>query len=345
LKFIRDESRSLVNHSRVDVLVVRRETPAVRVADQVVVHTQVDRLSQILRADGDRRVVDRVHEAGRRFSEEGNRCDVVGHIGRHRCRHVQGGDAIGDSVRGHEAHDRRTLRESTEHHLGLGAVRRGGDHMCARIRDSIDGGGEVSGGGVVDRVNPDGLRADPSAQRVDERLSRGADTGCLGGAAGENHLGIRARRRLRGRNNCTLQTPSRHCRSADRDSDMGGPHGPMLTHPGANCAPISRPLLFDRVAVDIGIGALSFAPSLQHNSRSDDLRLRHPDLPTRNDVNYVARRPPILLAPERCKPGRSGSSVNSQKFANLSRNFLTACSSAAGEAVQDAVVHLDLSPH
>ena len=105
-----------------------------------------------------------------------------------------GGNAIGDNVRGHEAHDRRALRESTEHHLGLGQFAAVASTCVRASAIPSTAVGKSSGGGVVDRVNPDGLRADPSAQRVDERLSRGADTGCLGGAAGENHLGIRARR-------------------------------------------------------------------------------------------------------------------------------------------------------
>ena len=98
LELICDENCSLINHPAVFVLVVRGEARAVSVAHQIVVDTQVDGLAQILRADGDRRVIDRVHEARRGLSEEGNRCDVVGHVGRHRRRHVRGCNPIGYSV-------------------------------------------------------------------------------------------------------------------------------------------------------------------------------------------------------------------------------------------------------
>ena len=106
-----------------------------RIANQVVVDTQVDGLGQILRADRDRRVIDRVHEPCRWFSEQGNRCDVVGHVGWHRRRHVRGRNPVGHRVRGDEAHDGRALGESAEHHLGVRAVRRGGRvRACARPR-------------------------------------------------------------------------------------------------------------------------------------------------------------------------------------------------------------------
>ena len=61
------------------------------------------------------------------------------------------------------------------------------------------GRGEIVGGGVVDRIYPDGSTPDPRAQCVDECLSGWTKTGVLGGAAGEYHLDVGARLRGRGR--------------------------------------------------------------------------------------------------------------------------------------------------
>ncbi len=157
-----DSRRTLlpVNHAGIYVLVVRGEAPALGIANQVVLHTQIDGLAHVLRANGDRRVVDRTHEACRGFSEEGNRCDVVGNLGRHRCRHVQRRYPIGHRVRGDEARHRRPLGESAKHDLGVRTVRRGGKDMCARVPYPIDGGGEVDGSRVVDRVDLDRLPVD-----------------------------------------------------------------------------------------------------------------------------------------------------------------------------------------
>lgn len=230
LELTRDERRSLVNHPGVDVLVVRGEAPTVWIANEVVVYTQVDGLRQILLPDCDRRVIDRMHEAWRRFSEEGHRCDVVGHVGRHRRRHIRGRNAIRHRVRRDETRHRRPLGESAEHHLGVRTARRGGKDMAARVRNSLDGGGEVGSGRVVDRIHPERLRADSRTQRVHERLSRRANTRQLGGAAGEYHLGVGAGFRACGRYGCDLHRRRRRCRSTDQSSDVASPHRPMLTH-------------------------------------------------------------------------------------------------------------------
>src|ERR1700759_2888690 len=58
---------------------------------------------------------------------------------------------------------------------------------------------------------------------------------------------------------------------------------PMLAHSNAYRAPCGEPRT-----------AHSFAPSMQHNGSSDCMRLRHGDLPTRSDVNYVVRQPPSI---------------------------------------------------
>jgi hypothetical protein len=84
---IGDESRTLVDHSGLDVLVVRGETSAGHITNKVVVYTQVNGLAHVLRADCDVRVIDRTHEACRRFSEESNGRNMVGNLGRHRRRH------------------------------------------------------------------------------------------------------------------------------------------------------------------------------------------------------------------------------------------------------------------
>jgi hypothetical protein len=54
------------------------EAPTIGIAHQVVVYTQVNGLVDVARADHDLRVVDRTHEARRRFPEQGNRSDMVG---------------------------------------------------------------------------------------------------------------------------------------------------------------------------------------------------------------------------------------------------------------------------
>ena len=206
------------------------EARTVRIANQVVVDTQVDGLARIVRADHDLRVIDHAHEARRWLPEESNRSDVVGDVERHRRRHVQSRNPVGHNIRGDEAHDRCALGESTEHHFGLRTICGRGKDACARISDSIDGGLKLSGGGIIDRVHPNRLRSDLRSQRVDERLSRGADTRQLGSAAGEYHLSVWARRRARGRQGSTLQQRSRHCRCANQTSDSESPHGLMLTH-------------------------------------------------------------------------------------------------------------------
>ena len=102
--------------------------------------------------------------------------------------------------------------------------------MCAGVRNAIDGGGEVGGGRVVDCLDPNRLRADPRAERVDEGLARGANTRRLGGAACKYHLGVGALRCVRGRHRRSLHRPRGRSRSTEQSSDAARPHGAILTH-------------------------------------------------------------------------------------------------------------------
>ncbi|MDT5366666.1 MAG: hypothetical protein QOC62_1097 [Mycobacterium sp.] len=102
--------------------------------------------------------------------------------------------------------------------------------MSARIPNAVDRGGEVGGGGVVDRIYPDRLCADPRAKRVHECLSGWTKTGVLGGAAGEYHLDVGARLRGRGRSGCAQRRPAGYRRSTNEHSDLARPHGVMLTY-------------------------------------------------------------------------------------------------------------------
>jgi len=84
----RSESRCLVNHPRLRVLGVRVEVRSAR-ANWVIRHAQVDGLARIQRADLDLRLIDHTHEPAIWFSEQGDRGDVVCHVGRHRRGHVR----------------------------------------------------------------------------------------------------------------------------------------------------------------------------------------------------------------------------------------------------------------
>jgi hypothetical protein len=100
--------------------------------------------------------------------------------------------------------------------------------MGARVLNADQGGGEVGGGGVVDRIYPHRLCADSRAQRVHECLSCWTDTGILGGAAREYHLDVGAGLRGRGRNGCAQRRPN--CCCSNEYSGVACPHRAMLTY-------------------------------------------------------------------------------------------------------------------
>ena len=224
----RGKRRCFVNHPRLHVLRVRVEVPSAR-ANKIIRDAQVDGLVRIQRADGDRRLIDRMHEPVVGFSEQGDGGDMVCHVGRHRVRYTLR-RSIRYDIRGDEAHDGRALGESAEHHVGVGTVRRRRFDMCARVPNAVRGGGEVGGGGVVDRIHLDRLRADSRAQRVHKSLSGWTNTRWLRGTAREDHLDVGARLRGRGRNGCAQQRPTCYCRSTNEHGDMAFPHQAMLTY-------------------------------------------------------------------------------------------------------------------
>jgi len=154
---------------------------------------------------------------------------VAGHVGRHRVRYTLR-SSIGYDIRGDEAHHRCTLRESAEHHLGVGTVRRRRLDIGARVPNTVQGGGEVGGGGVVDRIYPHRLRADSRAQRVHECLSCWTNTRVLGSAAREYHLDVWAGLRIHGLSGCTQRRQTCCRRSPNHRSDMSCSHRAMLTY-------------------------------------------------------------------------------------------------------------------
>jgi hypothetical protein len=194
---------------------------------------QVDGLGLIQRADGDRRRADHAHEKVRWFSEQRDRGDVVGHVGRHGVRYTVGCSIRYDTV-GDEAHHGCTLRVSAEHHLCVRTARRRGPDVSGRVFDAVYRGGEVGGGGVVDRIYLDRLCAGSRAQRVHECLSGGTNTGCLGGAAGEYHLDVGARLRGRGRYRRAQLRPTRCRSSTNEPRNIARSHCAMLTHRGGD---------------------------------------------------------------------------------------------------------------
>ena len=171
----RGEGRCLVNHPGLRVLHVRVEVHSAR-ANWVIGHAQVDGLSRIQRADGDLRLIDRTHKPIIWFSEQGDRGDVVGHIGRHRVRYTFR-CPIRDDIRGDETHHGRALGKSTQHRLGARTARRHGPDMSADVGDAVYGGGKVGAGRIVDRIYADRPCADSRAQRVHKRLSGGPTPG------------------------------------------------------------------------------------------------------------------------------------------------------------------------
>ena len=112
--------------------------------------------------------------------------------------------------------------------LVLGQFAACGLDIRARVPDADQGGGEVGGGGVVDRIYLDRLCADSRAQRVHECLSCWTNTGILGGAAREHHLEVGAGLRGRGRNGCAQGRPT--CCCSNEYSGVACPHRAMLTY-------------------------------------------------------------------------------------------------------------------
>jgi len=102
--------------------------------------------------------------------------------------------------------------------------------MSARVSNAVDGGGEVHGGGVVDRIYADRFCADSCAQRVHECLSGWTNTGVLGGAAREYHLDVGAGLRGRGRKRRAQERRACDRRSTNEHGNIACPHSAMLTY-------------------------------------------------------------------------------------------------------------------
>ena len=226
----RGEGRCLVNHPGLLVLHVLVEVSSAR-TNRIVGDAQVDGLGRIERANRDLRLPDRTHKPVVGLSEQGDRGDMVSHVGRHRVRYTIR-CPVRDHIRGDEAHHGCALGESAEHHLSIRTGRRHGPDMSARVANAVYGGGEVGGGGVIDRIYPDRSRADSRAQRVHECLSRGTNTGILGGAAREHHLDVRARLRGREQNRRAQRCPACDRRSTSEHGNTACPHRAMLTYRG-----------------------------------------------------------------------------------------------------------------
>ncbi len=208
---------------------MRREVPSAR-ANWVLGHAQVDGVGRIQRADFDQRLIDRTHEPGVWFSEQRDRGDTVCHVGRHWVRYTLR-CSIRYDIRRHETHHRGALGKTAEHQLGVRTVGRHGPDMIARVMNTVYGGAKVGAGGVVDRIYPDRLCADPRAQRVHKCLPCWTNTGFLGGTAGEYHLDVGARLRGSGWDGCAHQRGTRPQHNTNDNNDMTCPHGPYADIP------------------------------------------------------------------------------------------------------------------
>jgi hypothetical protein len=82
-------------------------------ANDVIGDAQVDGLGRIRWADCDHRLIDRTHKPLVGFSEQGDRGDVVSHIGRHWVRYALR-RSIGYDTRCDETHYGRALGKSAE---------------------------------------------------------------------------------------------------------------------------------------------------------------------------------------------------------------------------------------
>ena len=152
------------------------------------------------RPDHDRWRADVAQPLLRRFPEQGDGGDVVSHLWRHRvgyeCTEF-GRYFVRYDGRGDVTGDDRALGVSTEHDLGVGAVRRRGLDMSARVPDPVDDGSgefeaiaEIAGSGVVNRIHVDRFSAGLRTQRIDKWLPLSADSRRLGGTSGKHHLDV-----------------------------------------------------------------------------------------------------------------------------------------------------------
>ena len=151
----------------------------------------------------------------RRCAEQSDRRDVVGDLRRQRPGDHIGGHTGRYGGRRDVAGQGRALRISAEHLFGLGAVRRHGLDMRARVADPVDdgpgeiGAAEIRTGLIVHRVHPKRPAADVTAERVGKWSSDAPHAGWLTAAACEDHfdVGTRVCRRRRDR-----QAEQRGCR-------------------------------------------------------------------------------------------------------------------------------------
>ncbi|SON63336.1 hypothetical protein MSIMFI_04866 [Mycobacterium simulans] len=118
---------------------------------------------------------------------------MVGHIGRERFGYGRGINPVRNGSGSDEAHDGCTLRVAAEHHLRLGTTAGHGNHMGASVSNTVDAGGPLLTGWVVDRIDPQRLCANAWTKGVDECLPGRANARRLTGATGKHHLHIGAR--------------------------------------------------------------------------------------------------------------------------------------------------------
>lgn len=149
LEPIRGESRCPINHPGLQITNVRRHILAVG-ANRISGITQVNGLSPVQRADRGQRCPQRSNP---RISEDGDRGNVVSHLGWHR----RGDEAAKNCLGGDQVYHHCALGIPTEHQPGVGTVRSHRLDVSVRIRGASGcRPGEIFRGGVVDGIHPDG---------------------------------------------------------------------------------------------------------------------------------------------------------------------------------------------
>src|ERR1700730_7567021 len=160
---------------------------------------------------------------------------MVGHVEWHRLWYVGSIEPLGYCGRGDETHHSRALGIPAEHHFRFRTAGRDGLNVIAGVSDSVDCGGKICGGRVIDCVYPEGLRPDLRLKGIDECLSDCADPRGLSGAPGEHRFHVRAALGGRGWNRDTQYSPS-HNDSGEEASDETCTHVSDIAISPRQCA-------------------------------------------------------------------------------------------------------------